>query len=66
MVLIHVKRSEEDQFLFETTCSEEVDTLIRYSMSRSSSSLFLIHVPPALKKVGISLKKHEKWELGLQ
>ncbi|GAQ87001.1 hypothetical protein KFL_003250040 [Klebsormidium nitens] len=29
MVLIHVKRSEEDQFLFETTCSEEVDTLIR-------------------------------------
>ena len=29
MVVIHVKRSETDQFLFSTTCAESNDSLIR-------------------------------------
>ena len=29
MVVIHIKNSDENQFLFETTVKESVDTLIR-------------------------------------
>lgn len=29
MVVIHVKRTDRDQFLFETTCAESNDALIR-------------------------------------
>ena len=51
MVVIHIKRTESDQFLYETTCATSNDNLIRDLVKISNSRIRVVSLVDALKNL---------------
>lgn len=51
MVVIHVKRTETDQFLYETTCDTSNDNLIRHLVKISNTRIRVVSLVDALKNL---------------
>jgi len=52
MVVIHVKRSDKDEFLYETTCATSNDTLIRELVEVWNLRLRLAQLAGSIQEMG--------------